>query len=100
MTLSQSTSTASEVVERMLPEGFEAGNADPAVAADLTRVYRAMGRNDEADRVMSRVAERASDLGVDGRKRTAHTLIAQGQLRKAIEVLEPVGDGHDVAFDP
>lgn len=28
MTLSQSTATATEVVERMLHEGFEAGNAD------------------------------------------------------------------------
>lgn len=82
-----------------LEKAYGARNADAAVATDLTRVFRAMGRTADADRVMANIAERASDLGVDGRKRTARTLINQGQLQKAVEVLEPIGDGQDVARD-
>jgi tetratricopeptide (TPR) repeat protein len=88
-----------ETAAAELNKAFEARHADAAVATDLTRVYRALGRNADADQVMSRVAERAADLGVDGRKRTARTLIGQGQMRKAIEVLEPIGDGQDLGRD-
>lgn len=82
-----------------LEKVFEARNADAAVATDLTRVYRALGRTADAERVMSRVAERAADLGLDGRIKTARTLVAQGQLRLAVGVLEPIGDGQDPTRD-
>lgn len=78
-----------------LEKAFGARNIDAGVATDLTRVYRAMGRNTDADRVMSRIAERAASLGIEERKRTARTLIGQGQLQRAIEVLEGAGDGQD-----
>ena len=82
-----------------LEKAYGARNSDAAVATDLTRVYRALGRTGDADRVMASIAERAADLGVDGRKRTARTLVSQGQMQKAIEVLEPIGDGQDVGRD-
>jgi Flp pilus assembly protein TadD len=80
-----------------LKKAFESRNADVGVASDLMRVYRALGRDVDADRVMARIADRA--VGVDERKRTAQTLIRQGQLQKAIDVLEPIGDAQDVARD-
>ena len=88
-----------ELAAEELNKAFEARRAEAGVATELTRVYRALGRHADADQVMSRVAARAADLGLEGRKRTARTLIAQGQVRKAIEVLEPIGDGKDAARD-
>lgn len=82
-----------------LEKAFEARDADPAVATDLTRVYRAMGRSSDADRVMSRVAGRAADLGLEGRIKTARTLVAQGQIRMAVGVLELIEDGQDPTRD-
>jgi tetratricopeptide (TPR) repeat protein len=82
-----------------LETALGARGTDESVANDLTRVYRALGRNTDADRVMAKVAERAADLGVDGRKRTARMLIGAGQLTRAIEVLEPIGDGQDPGRD-
>jgi tetratricopeptide (TPR) repeat protein len=82
-----------------LQKAFVARNADPAVATDYARVLRAVGRNTDADHVLSDMADHAPNMGLEGRKRTARTLIVQGQLAKAIEVLEPVGDGQDVSRD-
>lgn len=84
---------------RELEEALRTRGSDESVANDLTRVYRALGRNTEADKVMAKIAERAADLGIDGRKRTARMLIAGGQLTRAIEVLEPIGDGQDPGRD-
>lgn len=88
-----------ETAAERLNKALEARDADVDVATDLTRVYRALGRNADADAVMSRLAARAGDLGVDGRKRTARTLAEQGHVRMAIEVLEPVADGQDPGRD-
>ena len=88
-----------ETAAERLNKALEARDADVDVATDLTRVYRALGRNADADAVMSRLAERAADLGVDGRKRTARTLVEQGNVRMAIGVLEPVADGQDPGRD-
>jgi tetratricopeptide (TPR) repeat protein len=82
-----------------LETALGARGSDESVANDLTRVYRALGRNSDADRVMAKVAERAADLGIDGRKRTARMLINAGQLTRAIDVLEPIGDGQDPGRD-
>ena len=84
---------------RELETALGTRGTDETVANDLTRVYRALGRNTDADRVMAKVAERAADLGIDGRKRTARMLIGAGQLTRAIEVLEPIGDGQDPGRD-
>lgn len=84
-----------------LRAAFDRHPSDPALARELARVLKAVGKPEEVKDVMDRLA--GASIRAPGRRlRTARTLAAEGRLQEAIDVLAPAGDsgaGRDPARD-